>query len=104
MEKKESLRKKLEEMINEYQGDCYWASEGWGDNVPTDDDLEKEMELLLDFISQELDKAREEVFTKKELEVIEGWCYESLNLNESYPNIICEEAGTIKEKVSKLKQ
>ena len=69
---------------------------------------EKEVDMLIGrFLvvqERELDKAREEVFTKKELEVIEGWCYESLNLNESYPNIICEEAGTIKEKVSKLKQ
>ena len=75
MEKKEeNLRKKLEEMINEYQGNCYWSAEGWGNKVPTEDDLDKEMKLLLDFIEQELDRAREEVLERVALETRANVC------------------------------
>jgi hypothetical protein len=67
-------KKELAERIVEYASNYHWNLEGWGDNVPEDDDLEKELTGIVTFVFEELDKAREEVqFTKEELECILKW-------------------------------
>lgn len=58
----DSKREELKKMVNEYQGNCYWEAEGWGDNVPSEEDLEKELESILDYFDSEISKAREEGF------------------------------------------
>ena len=53
-------KKELAERIVEYASNYHWNLEGWGDNVPEDDDLEKELTGIVTFVFEELDKAREE--------------------------------------------
>ncbi len=53
-------KKELAERIVEYASNYHWNLEGWGDNVPEDDDLEKELTGIVTFVFEELDKARAE--------------------------------------------
>ena len=55
-------KKELAERIVEYASNYHWNLEGWGDNVPEDDDLEKELTGIVTSVFEELDKAREEGF------------------------------------------
>lgn len=50
-------KKDWKERIKDYGLDLYASREGWGEDCPTEEDMEKELNSIVDFIQQEIDSA-----------------------------------------------
>ena len=87
-------KKELAERIVEYASNYHWNLEGWGDNVPEDDDLEKELTGIVTFVFEELSKAMEEGKREGILEV--------LAMFDDYNHPLTFTAEYVREQIIKL--